>query len=293
MPNSLKKYCTIGLLLALSIGLSGCSRMVKKKAGNMLSGFVDSVMKQDDPDLVREAMPSYLLILDGLIDSNSDNPQLLAAGAQLYSAFGSGFFEDMNTPRAKAMGQKAKKYAFAAMALVNPSFKENGKKSFAGFEPIAATITKEQQSYLGTLIMAWAFYIETHMEDSDNYADLPKLDLLAHRFLELDETYGGGMPHQVMALLYSLVPESLGGQPEKAKMHFEKAIAISKGHDLGVYVSYAKRYARPKFDQEMHDKLLKYVLDTPADIEPSLTLMNTMAKADAKKLLDESAEYFE
>ena len=51
-----------------------------------------------------------------------------------------------------------------------------------------------------------------------------------------------------------------------------------------VKVLMAKHYARIVFDRELHDSLLQQVLEAPAE-QPGLTLVNTLAQAEAAKLL--------
>ncbi len=88
-----------------------------------------------------------------------------------------------------------------------------------------------------------------------------------------------------------LRPPALGGEPEVAKRHFERAIELSNGRDLSVKVEYARRYARLVFDQQLHDRLLEQVLEAPAEA-PGYTLFNVLAKQEAQQLLATSQEYF-
>jgi hypothetical protein len=57
-------------------------------------------------------------------------------------------------------------------------------------------------------------------------------------------------------------------------------------------VYYAQHYARRKFDEELFRSILQNVLDTPANVVPELTLLNTVAHQKAKKMLDNLDEYF-
>ena len=47
-----------------------------------------------------------------------------------------------------------------------------------------------------------------------------------------------------MAVMESLLPPTLGGKPDLAKKHFERAIEISAGTNLMAKVLYAEKYAR-------------------------------------------------
>ena len=66
-------------------------------------------------------------------------------------------------------------------------------------------------------------------------------------------------------------------------MHFERAIELSGGKDLSIKVEYARRYARLVFDQELHDRLLTEVLNSPTEAQ-KLTLFNVLAKQGSRGL---------
>jgi hypothetical protein len=74
-------------------------------------------------------------------------------------------------------------------------------------------------------------------------------------------------------------------------VHFERAVQLSAGRDLMAKVEYARRYARIIYDRELHDRLLREVLDADAQ-EPGLTLSNVLAKRQAQELLASAESYF-
>ena len=53
----------------------------------------------------------------------------------------------------------------------------------------------------------------------------------------------------------------------------------------------ASEYARLTFDRELHDRLCREVVESPAEA-PGLTLSNTLAQDQALRLLATSDEYF-
>jgi hypothetical protein len=112
------------------------------------------------------------------------------------------------------------------------------------------------------------------------------------RVIELDETVNHGGAHLFIGLYKSAKPEALGGEPEEARRHFERALEISKGDFLMAYVYYAENYARKTFQRELFVSLLERALETPADRVPELTLINTIAHERAKELLSHVEEYF-
>jgi hypothetical protein len=59
------------------------------------------------------------------------------------------------------------------------------------------------------------------------------------------------------------------------------------------YIYYATYYARQALDKDLFISTLQKVLQTPADILPDLTLLNTVAQKKAQELLNRVEEYFE
>ena len=94
-----------------------------------------------------------------------------------------------------------------------------------------------------------------------------------------------------MGILLTLRPPALGGKPEEAREHFEKAIEISDGRDLSAKVEYAKGYAKLLYERDLHDRLLGEVVDA-SPYADGLTLSNVMAKEQAERLLAEADDYF-
>jgi hypothetical protein len=69
-------------------------------------------------------------------------------------------------------------------------------------------------------------------------------------------------------------------------------MAYGQGKFLMTDVYYAQYYARQTLNRDLFVSTLKRVLETPAAIEPDLTLANTLAQQKAKRLLDQVNEFF-
>ena len=82
------------------------------------------------------------------------------------------------------------------------------------------------------------------------------------------------------------------GQFDKSIAAFERAIELSGGRNLMAKVEYARNYARLVYDKALHDRLLNEVLAADP-VAPDLTLVNILAKREARKLLRESGDYFD
>jgi hypothetical protein len=266
---------------------TGCVvSIIGAKAGNTLSA---AILNQDDPELVASGVPAYILLIDGLISQNPDSVGLLVAGSQLFALYGSRFAP--TTERAVALTAKARRYGERALCLSHePACKWNG----IGYDELVqqlAVVGAKNVDALYAYAVSWLSNLDATSEDWNAVAELPWVEAVLERALALDEDYERGAIHGYLGILNSLRPPALGGKPDLAQAHFERAIELSGGQDLSIKVEYARRYARLVFDQELHDRLLTEVLNAPTDA-PKLTLFNVLAKKEAEALLATSKEYF-
>jgi hypothetical protein len=88
-----------------------------------------------------------------------------------------------------------------------------------------------------------------------------------------------------------LLPPAAGGKPEKGRAHFERAIELSGGRNLGAKVDFAEGYARLLYERELHDRLLNEVMEADP-VEPGNTLLNVLAQERAEELLASADDYF-
>lgn len=277
--------------LAITVALAtGCTSLVGSMASGTLSGTVSAAfLDQDDPILVEQGAPAYLLLVDGLIARNPDNRSLLAAGAQLYALYGSRFAE--SPERAVVLTGKARRYGERAMCVRHEWACSTVGTDYDTFVEHLSDVTRRDVSALYAYAVSWLSYLDATSSDWTAVAELPWVEAALERVLELDEGWAQGGAHAFLGTLKSLRPPALGGQPAQAQHHFERAIELSDGRDLGIKVDYARRYARLVFDQELHDRLLNDVLAAPVEA-PGFTLFNVLAKQEAQRLLESSEEYF-
>ena len=109
--------------------------------------------------------------------------------------------------------------------------------------------------------------------------------------IEINDGSDDGTVYTYLGILNTLIPPALGGDPEKGREHFERAIEISGGTDLSAKVEYANGYARLLYERELHDRLLNEVLAADPNV-PGATLPNVLAQEQAAELLASADDYF-
>lgn len=278
------------MLLALSsLLLGGCASMMSSAASGLADNLSTAILNQDDPETVKAGAPSYMLLLDSFLEGDPENPDLLAAAATLYASYGAVFAD--NPARAQRLTARARNYAQDAMC---ESYSPSCGWPDHNYDEFVATldgVTARQSEFLYTYGFATLAYLRAHSDDWNSLAELPQVEALFSRYLEIAGDDVDGAVHTYMGILLTLRPPSLGGRPEEARAHFEKAIALSDGRDLSAKVEFAKGYARLLYERELHDRLLGEVVEA-SPYADGLTLGNVMAQAEAERLLAEADDYF-
>jgi hypothetical protein len=281
------------LLTAAAVLFAGCS--VNKKltvAGTaaLVEDVAGAAARQSDLRVVREGMPAYLMLLDGMVESWPDNDRLLLAAARAYSSFAASLFGDEDRSYRSALMKRSKTYAL--QALEQRGINEPLTSPFDGFEAAVQRMTLDDLPFLFWAGSCWAGWISLHRDSIEAIAELPRVEALMRRSLALDERYHYGGPHLFMGIWYASRPPVAGGSLERAQAHFAKAMEIGQGKFLMTPVYFADVYCRKTMDRDLFTSTLETVLSTPADIAPELTLMNTVAHRMAQDLLARADESF-
>ncbi len=277
------------LIIFSVLSITSCSYSISNAKKELAQDLSATIVEFDDPETIKKAVPAYLVLMSSMIKGDPENADLLESGAKLYGAYASGFTDSAASKR--VLANRAFDYASRAMCIRDANFCNVKSISYFEFEKRLATIEKPQTESLFIFISSWAGVIEANSGDWNAVAELPKVKAGIQCLLETDETVNNGDAHLYMGVMESVLPPALGGKPELAKKHFDRAIELSNGENLMAKVLYAEKYARMLFDRELHDKLLQQVVD--ADIGPKdQILRNTLAKQRAAQLLADADDYF-
>src|SRR4030066_185787 len=87
----------IFFLLCLLFILSACLPNKKLTVGataTLLEEVAKASYKQSDLRILREGMPAYLMLMDGMVEAWPDNERILLGAAQGYASFAAAFIAD-------------------------------------------------------------------------------------------------------------------------------------------------------------------------------------------------------
>lgn len=272
------------LVAAVSLLLTGCATF------RIPSNLAAEILSSDDLELVGQALPTYLLTMDGLVRTYPRNVRVLSTAAELNSAY-AGVFVDTEE-RQKRYSSKAMDLASQAACRDIRELCDISEQRVTAAEQTIDSLNRDSHApTLHLLGSIWASYIQAHSDDWNIVAQLPKAQRLLEQQVRIEPGYNHAMGELYLAVIASILPPSLGGQPEVARQYFEQAIERSAGRNLIVKVYYAQAYARITFDRELHDQLLQEVLAADPH-EGQLTLQNTWAQQLARELLASGEDYF-
>jgi hypothetical protein len=277
-------------LLAFPTACSIHKKMTVINAASLVEDVARASYKQSDLQVIREGMPAYLMLMDGMVEAWPDNDRLLLAAAQAYSSYATAFAGAHDAAFRDPLLLRAKTYAL--QALEQRGIAAPLTAAFDDFERQVGQTTRSDVPYVFWSAACWGNWISAHTSSIAALAELPRVEALMRRALVLDESYYYGGPHLFMGVLYASRPAVAGGSLERSREHFLKAIQIGHGRFLAAYVYYADYYARRAFDRELFVSVLQKVLETPADTVPELTLLNTVARQKAEALLGKTDDYF-
>jgi tetratricopeptide (TPR) repeat protein len=269
--------------------LAGCALIASNAADGLADNLGAAIRNQTDPETVRAGAPAFLLLMDSLVEGNPDNAELLAAAANFYAFYGIVFVAEPE--RVKVVTERARDYGNRALCARDETTCRWRAMSHDDFVAVLGRLNRRDVPAIYSFALSELAYLRAHPDDYKALAELPNVEAALEHLIALDETWEGGSAHVFLGILNTLRPPSLGGRPEVAREHFERAIELSKGRDLGAKVEYARSYARLLYDRDLHDRLLQEVLAADPNVS-GLVLSNTLAQSEARRLLASADAYF-
>lgn len=282
------------MLACALAGGSGCStsRMTVDLMTPVLENTVDVALRSEDPTLVRDALPTSLLLLEGMVETHPDNRDVAQLAAMMYFAYGFAFVEAEDPERASGLYDRGRELGWRAFDRPEQERAIRAGRFVELDEALADTDAKRAEALLW-VAANWGMWIELNLDDSAAVADFARLMPVVERVAELDDDLFWGMPRILLGAVHASRPVILGGDPERARKEFERAFEISNRNLLLGQVFFAKTWCVQTFDQDAFESALHEVLDAPTGRLPEAELLNQIARVQAEALLDQSEEIFE
>ena len=286
------------------LGLTGCSvkTFAVNKLGDTLSAPGPSVYTtDDDPELIRAALPFSLKTLESLLQASPRHKGMLLTACSGFTSYANAFVQldaealestdyaesERLKTRARRLYLRGRDYCLRRVELKRP-----GLRAALSADPSTALgIVKYDVDELYWLGASWGSAIAVGVDQPDLVADFPVVRTLMEKALSIDEHYADGAIHEVLITLDGMSP-SMGGDAARARKHFERAVALSKGKSASVYVAMAISVAQPAGNKEEFEALLEQALAVNPDDVPATRLATLIAQKRARILQSRLDELF-
>jgi predicted anti-sigma-YlaC factor YlaD len=291
--------------LCLAMLGQGCSikRMAVNKVGDALAGGGTTFASDDDPELVKAAVPFSLKLMESLLNENPRHEGLLLATGSGFTQYAYAFVqedadetEDKDLAVAEAMRGRARRLYLRACnyGLRGLEVRHKGFEKALRANPKSAVTaaTAKDVSLLYWTALSWAAAISLSKDNPDLISEMPCVEAMMDRALALNEAFDCGAIHTYF-ITYEMSRSGGTGDPAaRARQHFERAVALSGGQQAGPMVSFAEAVCVQKQDLKEFESLLKQALAINPDAKPEWRLANLVMQRRAKWLLSRTDQLF-
>jgi tetratricopeptide (TPR) repeat protein len=287
--------------------LAGCG-LIKHAAVNsvasMLSQNGTTVTSDNDPELIEAAVPFTIKLYESLLDSVPKNAELLQATCALATEYayaflqskadmlGQGHHDETVALRDRALNMYLRGKGYCVRALEQRS--EHITALLMKDPEAAVKKFKDRKKDVALLYWSaasWGGAISLGKDKPAIAVDFPVVRALADRALALDESWSKGAIHEMMITLDSL-PEALGGNADRARKHFDRAVELQHGLSPGPYVALALNISVPAQNRDEFVKLVNTALAVDPEKDPDTRLVTLLSQRLAHALLDQLDQLF-
>ena len=293
--RGLASWCWLPLLLVL---LSGCSikKMAINKLGDALSGSGTGFASDDDPELVKAAVPFSLKLIESLLAESPQHKGMLLAACSGFTQYSFAFvnqdadeLEDTDIAaatrmrvRAKRLYLRARGYGLRGLEVKHAGFEQALRKNP---KTAVKSATVSDVPLLYWTAAAWGSAISVSKDDPALVSDQIIVEALIDRALELDEDFDRGAIHGVL-ISYEMARQGVTGDPAlRSKKHFDRAMKLSGGKLASPLVSFAESVSVQNQNRAEFQALLDQALAINPDAVPESRLQNLVAQRRARWLL--------
>lgn len=262
-----------------------------------------------DPDVELSETTGITMIkmIEAFHHDNPSNKTLSTLLARSYANYAFGFLEwnmlrhrgnpakqdayKLNEERAKRFYGAGKRITLNILKK-NGSFKSALNKDLDSFKKTLKGYGKGSVPLLFWTAFNWGASINLNKDSPEAIIEFPKVEAMMQRVLKLDEYYFYGGPHLFFGVSFGSRPAMFGGNLEKSKEHFERAVAAYQRKFLMSLVMYAQVYAVQAQDPALFESLLTEVMGADPAAMPEQRLANELAVRRATWLLANKAQFF-
>lgn len=278
-------------ILVLALSFTGCVRLALQFSPSLIPHMTETIFEECDPELARQSLPADLKLMEGLLKNDPNNRRLLTALCIGFTGYTLLFVEEENPGRASKLYLRAMGYGARALGPEMGPLKEFTTEGKA-LQSKLMSLGEAGHVALFWFAMSWNSWINVNLDQPAALAQLSTAQSCVERVLEIKPDYLYGAPYILMGSMLAGRPRMLGGDEDRARESFERAMALSSGKFLMVHYYFARYYAVRVQNKDLFLQLLEEIESSPADQLKEVCLINSVIKRRVKGLRKLSEELF-
>ena len=279
-------FITLGCLQ-----IQGCMQVALRASPSLFPNVAATIFEECDPELAKASIPPNLKLMEGLLKNDRENKKILTALSMGFAGYSLLFVEPEDPERASALYLRAFEYAVRALGHKGGPLRDRDGR----LEPLKAALRDMDRMDLDALFWAtlsWNAWINLNLDKPSALAQLSASEACLKRILELDDRFFFSAPHILMGASLAVRAPLLGGNPEKARIHFEHAMRQNGGKFFLAQVYFAKYYAVRIQDKALFERVLTEVVrGNPGEIK-EVCLINRVMQTRAQELAKQAEDFF-
>lgn len=231
-------YIAAILVLLMSTGCSVKKFAISRMADSLASQSTSSFATDDDPELIGDALPFALKLMEGLLDQVPQHRGLLLANSSGFTQYSYAWvqqpadeMERQDVERAKVMRLRTRKlylrardYGIRGLEVKHPGF---GLALHHDAKSAVLRASKRDVPLLYWTAVSWGAAISVSKDDPDLVADQPIVEALIDRSLALDPEFDRGAIHGVLISYQSARQGAEGDSTVRSRRHFEEQVRLT------------------------------------------------------------------
>ena len=232
-----KRFRLVLFAIPLILASSGCSikKIAVKKLGDALAESGTTFASDNDPELVKGALPFSLKLIESLLAESPRHRGLLFAACSGFTQYSYAFVKE------EADETESQNFAASEMRRGQQPVSAGRDYGIRGLETthpgLGGALNKDARNaakaakpadvpLLYWTAASWGLAITLSKNEPDVIADQPIVEALVDRALALDEAYDQGAIHSFL-ISYEPARQGAEGDPlDRARKHFDRAMAL-------------------------------------------------------------------
>jgi predicted anti-sigma-YlaC factor YlaD len=293
------------VLTAFLAAATGCSlkKFAINKIGDSLASSGTTYAADDDLELVGQALPFGLKLIESLLAETPNHQGLLLAAASGFTEYAYVYVqqdaeiaEDVDLARTAALRARARRFYLRARdyGLRGLERRHRGFTAALRRDPRSAVADTNAAAVplLYWTAASWGSAISVSKDNPELVADQLIIEALIDRAYALNADYQCGSIDGFL-ITYELARQGARGDPvARARMHFDRQVRLTRGQLAAPFVSFAEAVSVQNQDRAEFEALLARAAAIDPDARPEWRLHNLATQRRVRWLMERRSELF-